>query len=276
MTEDDWDSTEQGRAVNNFIKYTMSLTMVWAGATLGQLLPRGLKWLWDSVLEKPDQWRNLGAKQEVLQSLAEQAKYLKMLDPRHDEAVRHSVVVIGACSAIEGCIEDLAKAIIRGSPSILDGTEFSADQIKHRYSLTVPEEVLEKQWRRIENTADRDLSFCERFESKLAVIGRAGMVPPLVQQKFDTAYAIRNVWAHNAGYADPNFVTMAPELNFAIGQLVALTDKEHSSSRYLSAVMAYGMIVANRERGIHGLGPTPMHGKPGETDIGKAYNSLYA
>lgn len=84
------------------------------------------------------------------------------------------------------------------------------------------------------------------------------------------------MWAHNAGYADANFISKAtPHLNYRTGDLVRMTLKGKESSRYLSAVMTYGMIVANRERAVHGLGPIPMKGKPGETNFGRAYKSLY-
>ena len=96
----------------------------------------------------------------------------------------------------------------------------------------------------------------------------------MVERELNHAYIIPNVWAHNAGYADNTFITKAPaELTAPSGQLVTLSRQD--AQRYLSVIMTYGMIVANRERAVHGLGPIPMAGKPGDTEWGQAYHSLY-
>jgi hypothetical protein len=276
MTEEEFDATEQGRAIDSFLKYTMSLAMVWAGSELGSLLPRGLGALARLALDKPEVLRALGTKAEPLERLKANEKYIRMFDGDYDESVRNSMTVIGACSAIEACIEDISKAIIRSTPTILDGTPFDANVLRQKFSLVDAEGVLDKQWRRITGTTDRELPLCDRFEAMLQVIGRSEPVPPVIQTAFNTAYAVRNVWAHNAGYVDLNFIEKAPQLGFQIGELVVLRTKDETATQYLSAIMTYGMIVANRERGVYGLGPIPMNGKPGETDFGLAYKALYS
>ncbi|MEO3759782.1 hypothetical protein ABGB19_16030 [Mycobacterium sp. B14F4] len=276
MTDEDWHATDQGRAIDAFLKYSMSIALSWAGSELGGLLTGVIGVMGKSVLDNPELWRKLGRTQEQIERLQSHEKYIRMLDPKYDQAVRSSILVIGACSAIEACIEDMSKGIIRRDPSILDGTRYDATAVAQKHVLTDADETLDKQWRRIENTVDKELSLCERFEAMLAVIHRDGPVPQVIADDFNTAYAIRNVWAHNAGYADANFIAKAPQLEFQLGDLVTFDVKDGTTSRYLSVVLTYGMIVANRDRAAHGLDPIPMEGKPGETDFGQAYRGLYA
>jgi len=270
MTEGQFDATEHGRAIDSFIKTTITLGVVLASAELGSLVTNQLRPFAGWAIENGARF---GVDPEVVENLVVQQKYLDMLDPGLDQAVRSSAIIIGACSAIEAYVEQFTKSRIREDPSLLDGTSFDATTIAAKKSLTDPDEIFERQWRAIKASPRDEPNQHKRFETVLTVVGRDGATPPLIETSVNTAYAVRNVWAHNAGYADAMFAAKAPsDLRFSTGELVNLSRKE--GARYLSVVMTYGMIVANRERASLGLGPIPMDGKPGETDYGRAYNAM--
>lgn len=104
-------------------------------------------------------------------------------------------------------------------------------------------------------------------------IGLNGQVPPLVEESIDVAYAIRNVWAHNAGTADPTFLHRAPHWGANLDECVHVDRKQ--ASFYLSAIIYYGFIIVNRDRAKHGLGPIPNDRKPATTPLGQAYSAHY-
>jgi hypothetical protein len=270
MTEEEWEATEQGRAAESFIKTNIGLGVVLAAAKVGSILTDQFRpvavWLMNNS-------GSLGLPPEVVEPLRAVQKYLDLLDPELDQAVRSSLIVIGACSGIEAYVERFTKNRIREQPSILDGTAFDAGAIAQNKSLTA-DEILERQWRAIKASPGKKPRQHDRFEIALKVAGRAGQTAPVIEQNVNTAYVVRNVWSHNAGYADATFLSKAPpELTFQPGDLVRLTQED--GQRYLSVIMTYGMIVANRERKVHGLGPIPMGGNPVDSEWGIAYNEMY-
>lgn len=279
MTEDEWNATGQGAAANAFVETTLALAMVLASAELGAILTDQLGPLAELVIRHGKQ---LGGPPAAVDELRANQKYLDMLKPGLARAVRSSLIVIGACSAIEAYLEQFVKARIREEPTIVDGTDFDCTTVAQQKSLTDADEILEEQWRAIKRLPNKGLRRQqdrppphESFEIILATVNRRDVTPSMVEEHVNTAYVIRNVWAHNAGYADSNFQLKAPpQLSVKLGDLVDLSRED--AQRYLSMIMTYGMIVANRERAQHGLGPIPMAGKPGDSEWGRAYNEMYA
>jgi len=281
MTDDQWYETEQGKAADSFVETAIALSIVLASAEVGAMVTDKLGPLFDWLMTNGE---SLGAPAEGIEDIRASKRYLDMLKPELAAAVRYSLIVIGACSAIEGFIEQFIKSRIRDEPSQLDGTDFDAVTAAQRRSVSDPtdaEQVLDAQYRVIKGSPTKGLKRADPkppphdgFETMLSTVGRGGPTPPMVARDVNNAYVLRNVWAHNAGYADGNFTANAPAaLSVPVGALVTVTRGD--AQRYLSVIMTYGMIVANRERNYHGLGPIPMTGKPGETEWGLAYHSLY-
>lgn len=281
MTDDEWYATAQGKTADNFVETTIALSIVLASVEIGALLTDKLGQLVEWLMTNGER---LGAPAQAVEDLKASQRYLDMLKPDLAAAVRYSLIVIGACSAIEGFLEQYIKNRIRDEPSQLDGTEFDAAVAAQRRSVTDPndpDQVLDAQYRAIKGSTTKGLSRNDPkplphngFEKMLSAVGRDGLTPPMVTRDVNNAYVLRNVWAHNAGYADHNFILNAPEgISVPIGELVTLSRQD--AQRYLSVIMTYGMIVANRERAVHNLGPIPMTGKPGDTEWGQAYRSLY-
>jgi hypothetical protein len=247
-------------AADNFVETAIALSIVLASVDIGALLTDKLGPLVEWLMVNGEQ---IGAPTQSIEDLKSNQRYLDMLRPDLAAAVRYSLIVIGACSAVEGFIEQYIKNRIRDKPSIVDGTDFDAVTAAQRRSVTDPndpEQVLDAQHRVIKGLPARGLGRTEpkplphsAFETMHAAVGRGGQTPSTVIRDVDNAYVLRNVWAHNAGYADRNFILNAPEeISVPMGELVALTRQD--VQRYLSVIMTYGMIVANRERAEHSLG----------------------
>jgi hypothetical protein len=273
MTEDEWDATDQGKATDSFIATTLALSVVYAAAELGSKITNQLgpfaQW---AISNGP----KIGAPSDIVNHLKAEQKYLDMLDPELDQAVRSSAIIIGGCSAIEAYVERFCKNRMREDPSILDGTNFDAKRIaqKKKLALTDQSQIFEEQWRAISRSPGAEPRLHKRFEITLGAVGRNGATPPVIETDVDTAYVIRNVWGHNAGYADDSFLAKAPpNLICPKGDLVNLSQDD--GKRYLSVIMTYGMIVANRERALFGLGPIPMKGDSAQAAWGQAYRTLY-
>ena len=62
-------------------------------------------------------------------------------------------------------------------------------------------------------------------------------------------------------------------LTYAGGDLIKLTIEE--SGEYISTVLYYGMVIANRHRAKHDLPPVSPGGKAAENPIGRAYIEMY-
>lgn len=272
LSEAQWDETDQGKATDSFIQAILALAVMFGSAEIGSRL----------FLDHLAPFANwairmgplFGVSQTIVDDLKQQQKYLRMLDSELNQSVRSSLLIIGGCSAIEAFIERFVKNRMRDEPSVLDGTTFEANRVADATSLTDPDEIFERQWRKIKGSPGREVPQNERFEGQLEVVNRKGDVPPVIASGVDTAYAIRNVWGHNAGYADAKLLSRAPaDWTYRIGDLVKLSQKDGHT--YFSVIMTYGLVVANRERACHGLGPVPMNDKPGDSEWGQAYNDLY-
>lgn len=272
LTEDEWSASEHGRAADSFIKTAIALGVVLASAEFGSLITNKIGPVAAWAMAKGSRF---GVKPETAENLLAQQKYFEMLDPELDQAVRSSAIVIGACSAIEAYIEQFTKIRMRDHPELLDGTKFEASSVAAKKSLTDADDIFEGQWRSIKSSPGKEPDQHERFEKILGVVGQSGSTPTLIESGVNTAYAVRNVWAHNAGTADKSFASKlsAQPLGFQVGDLVNLSSK--ASSRYLSVILTYGMMIANRERIHHGLGPIPLERNAGETDYGQAYKAMY-
>lgn len=273
MTEDEWEATEAGRVVNSFLKYTTNIGMVAAGSEVGGLLANGLiKFLSERAAEHPESFPKFHS------NLERNQRSLKMVDAKQQESVRNSLVVIGAWSSLEACLEDLAKERMQNDPNLLANTEFDSQKISQKHNTTDLDEIIDQQWKAISRavgrTVGKTVGPAERFEAALAHIGRDGTVPPVVQSELLGAYAVRNVWSHNAGIADATYLSRVPNSKIAVGQMVELT-RDHTFAYPWNAIVTYGVIVANRWRATCGLGPLTHGGQSGKTPIGQAYNALY-
>lgn len=265
MTERNWTATEQGRAYQNFRNYTESLGMVFLGGELGGLVTQGLGWV--------GRWAAKNPQVSSKPLPPESAEVFERMDAKHQESLRSSLILIAGWGSFEGCIEDVVKATIRVDDSLLAGTGASAERMKQKHSITDPDEVLDRQWRALQQQPSSKLPASERFEETLGLVRMNGQVPQLIRDSFNVAYAIRNVWAHNAGIADHTFLRRAPGWDVTLDGCVDI-DKEQAAF-HLSAIILYGFIILNRHRASHGLGPIPNTGKPRQTPLGQAYNRLY-
>lgn len=266
MTEEEWRATEQGRAYQSFRKYTESLGMVMVGGEVGGWITKGIEKLGNWMADNP-QVTGKPLKPESVETV-------RRLDSNHQQSLRNSLIVIAGWGSFEGCVEDVVKATIRDDEALLAGTKMNPERIKQKHSLTDADEIMDRQWRALQQQPSSNLPASQKFEELLRFVGLNGKIPPLVEDSFNIAYAIRNVWAHNAGIADHTFLRRAPDWGVSLDDCVHVELKQ--ATFCLSAIITYGFIILNRNRAAHGLGPIPNDGKPSESPLGQAYSALYA
>lgn len=265
MTEDEWEATAPGRAYVTYRNFTETLGMVMLGGELGGLLTTGIEKIGKLLAQNPQ----LTNKPLPPKS----AELLDRMDPNHQQSVRASLIVIAGWGLFEACVEDVAKATMSDNDSMLTGTKMAAAKIAQRYSVSDPADIQHEQWRTLKQQADSKLPACRQHEAMFALIGLDGPVPPFIEATFDEAWAIRNVWAHNAGVADHMFLRRAPNWAVNMNDVVHITREQ--AGFYLSAMIFYAFIILNRDRSKHGLSPVSVDGKPAGTPLGLAYNSFY-
>jgi hypothetical protein len=252
MTDDEWNATAAGRAMYSFEAFVFSIGLVMlVGGTIG-----------GRVMSLIGQAMKAGLS----------PRRAGQLDPARDAAVPAALTVIATWSAFEGWVQDFAKGVMASDPSIMESQLIQERKYTMSDLLAPAEEKLDVVYRSIQASLGRK-SGVDRYEDLFKILGLSASVPPIIKEKFYAAQMVRHVWVHNAGVADAQFSRKAPHLGYQEGQLVVVTLQQ--VSEYMSAIITYAMIVANRHRAIHGLGPLPMDDKPGETPIGKAYLGLY-
>lgn len=250
MTEDEWKQTQPGEAIDTFVSFLFSVTMLVVGNEVGSLVTRFLGHL---AKRQP----NEGADR---------------LDDVHQAALRKGLLSIAAWSALESGIEDIAKAMMRADPHILEDERILKAKVPFERLLAAETDRLDIAYRAVCDAAERK-GGVSRFEEILAIVGLGGSVPTEVARSLHKTQMVRNVWAHKAGIADAQFIGGAAHLGFKRGELV---DIELSLlSEMIASAMTYGMIIGSRHRTQHGLGPMPMKGKAAETPIGQAYIAMY-
>lgn len=254
MTEDEWDASDAGQAFLSFEAFVLSIGLMTVGGAVGG----GVLNLLAIAAQRAD---------KLTPRLARQ------FDPKRNEAIPAALAVIATWSAFEAWVQDFVKILMRSDPYILENR--AVQERKYSMSdLLAPEaDRLDVVYRALYASLGRKRGV-DRYEDLFKVVGLSAAVPPLIKDTFYAAQSVRHVWVHRAGVADAEFVRQAPHLGYLEGELVAIPYKE--MSEYMSAVITYAFIVANRHRAIHGLGPIPMEGQPGETAIGQAYRGLYS
>jgi hypothetical protein len=94
-----------------------------------------------------------------------------------------------------------------------------------------------------------------KFEPYLALVGLEGHddISDGLGSELEAAHRIRNVWAHNAGKADEQFLRWYPSSTVAIGDVVRISSDD--CQRYVSALAAYAWLIMCRYRLRRKLGP---------------------
>lgn len=263
MTPDDYDETAPGKATKALVKFMLSAAWIAIGSEIGGFVTN-LVGMAAEVRSKakPDN--------EKL------AKAVEANDRHHQAGMRKGLLIIGAWSAFEAWAEDFTKGLMQTDRNMFEGKIFGNFTITSAHLDT--DDSRDDTWAEIEKRLNRNLHGIDRYEDLFAKIGLSGDVlggsPVDLRPPFTNAFAIRNVWAHNAGYADTKFVERSSGLNFTLGQLVDLKYDE-PFQLCISALVMYPMIVANRHRETKGVGSVPLTGKPRDTPLGQAYLARY-
>jgi hypothetical protein len=256
VTEDEWEQTPPGQAIIGFVKFMFSSIMVVLAAESGQWAPALLGWLAPRRLD------------------ARGKKYWNLyFDRAHQAGLRKGLALVGCWSALETCAEDFTKAIMETNPAALDQKTIGSKTLQ--VSDFGSEEDRDEAYKAIATRLNRKLPGVGRYEQLFALMNLPAdvPVPDIVKSTVAESQAVRNVWAHNAGHADAKFIEQARGLGFQVGQLVDIDWQK--ATTHISALMTYGMIVANRHRKGFGIGPMPMEGNPADTPIGRAYVAMY-
>jgi len=253
MMDEEWRQTETAQVVAAFMATALSVTINFLGGEIGGALTR---------------FFTMGAKEEIERQIEEAGLplFLKdLVDPDRDEAVRGGMYLISILSALEACVEDMVKAAIRDDPGIVSGKAYEKLKISGDGYLGPVDERIEKLYSAIEDHVGLKPGI-DRYEDILKFAGLGGRVPDGYGPIMFNANKIRNVWAHSAGRADAKFAAEAPHLRWKLGDLIKLTIEE--SGEYISTVLYYGMVIANRHRAKHDLPPVSPGARRLRTPLG--------
>jgi hypothetical protein len=191
------------------------------------------------------------------------------LDPNQNQRVLHGLITIGAWSALEAYVGDFCKAAMQEQPQILDADAIKNIKVPISELLATDADKPDRILKAVEEKFARARGV-GRFEDVLNVFGLGGTVPLGVKRHILLAQKIRNVWAHNAGKADAQFLEGGFFANHGIGDKVFIDAAD--TDNHVAAILMYGNVVTNRWRARFGFGPIPLNGNMYLID---EYQSLY-
>lgn len=252
MTDEEWDQTGPGQALDAFESVVLSLGIVTAGGTLGGAV---LSWMARAVQDSLTPRR------------------ARQLNAARDATVTTAMGVMSTWSAFEAWAQDFTKGLMREDPHVLEQQAVQDRKYTMSDLLAPEEDRIDTVYRALNASLGRKRGV-DRFEDLFRIFNLSAGVPKVIKDKFYAAQMVRHVWAHNAGIADAAFTRKARQLGYEEGDLVTVSLEQ--LSEYMAAVITYAMIVSNRHRACHDLGPLPMEEKPSQTPIGLAYHGLYA
>lgn len=260
MTEEEWRETDTAKAVAAFMALELSVLINVLGGEVGGFVTR----IFTS-----------GAKGNIEQQIEEAGLplFLKgFVDPDRDDALRGGMYLIAALSALEACVEEITKAALKADQTLITGKPFEKLKIPASVGFAPEDEKIESLYTVIDESVGLKAGI-NRYEGVLKFVNLDGRVPDIIGEHLYAAQLIRNVWAHSAGKADAKFVAKAPHLRWEQGDLVKL--KLDEVQGYLTAVILYGTIIANRHRAGFGLPPASIGEKAKDHDLNRAYREMY-
>lgn len=255
MTDEEWDETPAGKAMSSFKAFFSRVVMAigLSLATNQQLAP-----IVNSIVAR-------AAKDSTL---------AKAADPAGSEPILTAVGVIATWSGFEGWVQDFVKGVMTSDPDVLKTQPIRQRKYRMDDLLAPAEDKLDIVFQAIQSSLDRK-NGVDRFEDLFGIFGLSGSVPNKIKENFYAAQMMRNVWVHNAGVADAQFIRKAKHLGYKKDQLVVITPERMKD--YLSAIAYYALIVANRQRAIHGLGPIDDDtGTQGNSILSAEYRGFYS
>lgn len=251
MTEDEWDQTGPGKALDAFEAVVLSVGLVTAGGSLGGSL---FSWLASAARDGLTPRR------------------ARQLNRARDATITTAMAVVATWSSFEAWAQDFTKGLMRADPHVLEKQSVQERRYTLSELLAPEEDRIDVVYRALNASLGRKRGV-DRFEDLFKIFDLSAGVPSIIKDKFYAAQSVRHVWAHNAGVADAAFVRQARHLGYDEGDLVTVSLPQ--LSEYMAAIITYAMIVSNRDRARYGLGPLPIEEKPSQSPIGQAYLGLY-
>jgi hypothetical protein len=271
MTNDEWLETPAADAITNFLAVMMGTLASAMGGVIGGFFTK----LGSSFLMfLADKEQTEDKERQPSDKLTE--KLRAHLDPDREDPRRNGLTIVAAWSAFESSFDDFAKALIIEWPEALMDKDISKIKVPITQLFADGEEKAEVVLDGLKDTVGKT-SGVSRCEAILKYLGLNGTVPQEISAEIYHSQMIRHVWAHRAGIADTQFVGKTKKLGLSEGDLVAVDAAQLAT--YLTAILMYALIIMNRHRERHGLGPKtnlfkPEEGK--ENALSKAFHGLYA
>lgn len=190
-------------------------------------------------------------------------------DARRHEPLFHALIVIGAWSALEAYVADFCIAVMREQPVLLDSDEIQSIKVPIAELLVNDDDKTERVYYALAQNFGRGAGV-RRYESILKLLGLSERVPEDIRRAILKAQKIRNVWAHNAGRADSQFLKNSIVPSFELGDKVEIDG--HDVNYYVDALRMYGNIITSRWRVGNGLEPCAP---PEDSPFKESYESIY-
>jgi hypothetical protein len=204
----------------------------------------------------------------VMNIIAKAAK-VDQVDAEQHKPLFHALMIIGAWSALEAYVGDFCKAVMREQPELLDSDEIQSIKVPLAELLADNDDKVEQVYLALDKNFGRGTGVY-RFESVLKHLGLSEPVPGDIRKALLQAQKIRNVWAHNAGRADSQFLKNATVPGFELGDKVAISGDD--VKLYAAVLLMYGHIITSRWRVKNGL---DAFAAPEDTPLRESYESIY-
>ena len=170
-----------------------------------------------------------------------------------DFPLLYNSAVVSLWGALEASIEDLLVAYLLTFPQAWEEPQFSNVKVSlAKFHLLDAEErarlLLAELGVKLGVGQKKGVA---GFEDQLNLIGASGPVPDSVSRALFEMQQMRNVIVHRLGIADRKVCSSCPWLGLTPGESIKVNDD--LASKYISAVMDYGIIVLNRLTAPHGV-----------------------
>lgn len=145
---------------------------------------------------------------------------------RHTSDQQHllrGLLLIATWGAFEASFDDYCIGVLRADPAVSDAESEYARLIRKTRREKAP----------------------IKFEKVLRPLQRDGEIPEGLLTALKSANQTRNIWAHNRGVADAEFVERASHLGHTVGERVIMGSRLYT--RYAFAIGTYAVFLISRQ-----------------------------
>lgn len=165
-------------------------------------------------------------------------------EQRHtDVDLLYATTLIGIWGALDAFVADVVKLSLKHRPALLEQSPMAKITLPVNIALGNRDAIYDQIYSSISPPGHSGIG---RFEAVLKLVGLTEGLTAETRRNLQAAYKVRNIWAHNGGYADDQFLIQCPLKNIKKGDRVDLTSKDFTL--YAGAILDYISVIVERFR----------------------------